>query len=118
MSDGRSAGDGAPDSAWSCWLRTAERAALAARRCGPGAGATARPCVRPEQAGARRAAHRLLRSTSAFLQAMFEKRRPTPLMEVRANMTLTLPSRLVLSTRRMCWKLDSFMISEPMADLF
>eukprot|EP00962_Isochrysis_galbana_P023654 scaffold7153_cov115-Isochrysis_galbana.AAC.6 len=56
-------------------------------------------------------AHRLERSTSAFLQQMFEKRRPTPLMEVRANITLTLPSRLVLSTRKMCWKLDSFMMS-------
>ena len=57
-------------------------------------------------------AHRLFRSTSAFLQAMLEKRRPTPLMLVRANMTLTLPSRLVFSTRRMCWKLDSFMMSD------
>jgi hypothetical protein len=57
-------------------------------------------------------AHRLLRSTSAFLQATLEKRRPTPLIDVRANMTLTLPSRLVLSTRRMCWKLDSFMMSD------
>lgn len=55
-------------------------------------------------------AHRLLRSTSAFLQATLEKRRPTPLIEVRANITLTLPSRLVFSTRRMCWKLDSFMM--------
>ena len=46
---------------------------------------------------------------------MLEKRRPTPLIEVRANMTLTLPSRLVLSTRRMCWKLLSFIMSDIFA---
>merc|ERR1719424_2625917 len=43
---------------------------------------------------------------------MLEKRRPTPLIEVSANITLTLPSRLVFSTRRMCWKFDSFMMSD------
>ena len=57
-------------------------------------------------------AHRLFKSTSAFLHATFEKRRPTPLIEVSANITLTLPSMLVLSTRKMCWKLDSFMMSD------
>ena len=46
---------------------------------------------------------------------MLEKRRPTPLIEVSANCTFTLPSRLVFSTRRMCWKFASFMIIDPMA---
>ncbi len=31
--------------------------------------------------------------------------RPIPLMAVRANMMLRFPSMLVLSTRKMCWKL-------------
>ncbi len=46
-------------------------------------------------------------STSAFLQAMLANRRPIPLMDVMANMIFCLPSTLVLSTRRMCWKLSS-----------
>lgn len=50
--------------------------------------------------------YRLLRSTSAFLQTKFEYRRPTPLIFVRAYMTFCLPSTLVLSSRRMNWKLD------------
>ncbi len=55
--------------------------------------------------------YRLLMSTSAFLQTRFANRRPTPLMEVRANMIFCLPSTLVLSTRRICWK-SSFAISD------
>lgn len=50
--------------------------------------------------------HRLLRSTSAFLQQMLEKRRPMPLMAVRAYMIFCLPSTFVFSTRRMCVKLS------------
>ena len=50
--------------------------------------------------------HRLVRSTSAFLQQMLEKRRPMPLMAVRAYMIFCLPSTLVFSTRRMCVKLS------------
>ena len=46
-------------------------------------------------------------STSAFLQAMLANRRPIPLMEVMANMIFCLPSTLVFSTRKMCWKLSS-----------
>jgi len=47
--------------------------------------------------------YRLLRSTSAFLMTTFEYLRPTPLIFVRANMTLSLPSTFVLRRRRMCW---------------
>jgi hypothetical protein len=43
-------------------------------------------------------------SMSAFLHAMLEKRRPTPLMEVSANMIFCFPSTFVFSRRRMCWK--------------
>jgi hypothetical protein len=43
-------------------------------------------------------------STSPFLQVRLEKRRPIPLMAVRAYITFCLPSTLVFSTRRMCWK--------------
>jgi hypothetical protein len=43
-------------------------------------------------------------SMSAFLQTMLENRRPIPLMEVMANMIFCLPSTLVFSRRRMCWK--------------
>jgi hypothetical protein len=43
-------------------------------------------------------------SMSAFLHTMLEKRRPIPLMEVMANMIFCLPSTLVFSRRRMCWK--------------
>jgi hypothetical protein len=46
--------------------------------------------------------HRLLRSTSAFLHTKFEYRRPTPLISVKAYITLRLPSTLVLSRRKMC----------------
>ena len=42
-------------------------------------------------------------STSAFLQTILAKRRPIPLMEVRANMIFCFPSTFVLSTRSMCW---------------
>ena len=35
---------------------------------------------------------------------MLAKRLPIPLMEVRAYITLTRPSMLVLRIRRMCWK--------------
>ena len=44
----------------------------------------------------------LFMSTSAFLQTMFAKRLPIPLIEVRANMIFCFPSTFVLSTRRMC----------------
>jgi len=47
--------------------------------------------------------HRLLRSTSAFLQTMLAYRRPTPLISVKAYMILRFPSTLVLSRRRMCY---------------
>ncbi len=55
--------------------------------------------------------YRLLMSTSAFLQTRFANRRPTPLMEVKANMIFCLPSTLVLSTRKICWK-SSFAMSD------
>jgi len=42
-------------------------------------------------------------STSAFLQTMLAKRRPIPLMEVRANIIFCFPSTFVLRTRSMCW---------------
>jgi len=42
---------------------------------------------------------------SAFFRTMLAYLLPIPLIEVRANMTLVLPSILVLSTRRICWKL-------------
>jgi len=45
----------------------------------------------------------LLRSTSAFFNTMLENRLPIPLMAVIANMTLRLPSILVLRIRKMCW---------------
>ena len=45
----------------------------------------------------------LFMSTSAFLQTILAKRRPIPLMEVRANMIFCFPSTFVLSTRSMCW---------------
>lgn len=51
-------------------------------------------------------AYRFDRSTSAFLHTRFEYRRPTPLILVRAYMIFCLPSTLVLSRRRMYWKLD------------
>jgi hypothetical protein len=59
--------------------------------------------------------NRLLRSTSAwslvswnktshtFLMTTFEYRLPTPLILVKANITLSFPSTLVLRRRRMCW---------------
>ena len=59
--------------------------------------------VEEQQSIAQQAAHRLLMSTSAFLQTRLAKRRPIPRMEVMAYMTFCLPSTLVLSTRRMCW---------------
>lgn len=46
---------------------------------------------------------RLFKSTSAFFNTMLEKRLPIPLMAVMANITLRLPSMLVLRIRRMCW---------------
>ena len=46
----------------------------------------------------------LFMSTSAFLQIRFAKRRPIPLMEVKANIIFCFPSTLVLRTRRICWK--------------
>ncbi len=55
--------------------------------------------------------YRLLMSTSAFLHTRFANRRPTPLIEVRANMIFCLPSTFVLSTRRICWK-SSFAMSD------
>ena len=54
----------------------------------------------------RPAPYRLLRSTSAFLQTRLEYRRPTPLILVRAYMTFSRPSTLVLRRRRMNWKFD------------
>ena len=42
-------------------------------------------------------------STSAFLQMMLAKRRPIPLIAVRANITFCFPSTLVFWIRRMCW---------------
>ncbi len=51
----------------------------------------------------RRQTHRLFMSTSAFLQTTLEKRRPIPRIAVMAYITFSLPSTLVLSTRRMCW---------------
>ena len=47
--------------------------------------------------------YRLVTSTSAFLHTAVAKRRPIPLMEVRAYTIFFFPSMLVLSTRRMCW---------------
>lgn len=55
--------------------------------------------------------HLLFMSISAFLHAMLAKRRPTPLMEVRANMIFFFPSTFVFSRRRMCWK-SSFAIRD------
>ena len=55
--------------------------------------------------------HLLLMSTSAFLQTKLAKRRPTPLMEVKANMIFWRPSTFVFRTRRMCWK-SSFAMSD------
>lgn len=46
--------------------------------------------------------HRLLRSTSAFLQTKLAYRRPTPLISVKANMIFPPPLTLVLSRRKMC----------------
>ena len=45
----------------------------------------------------------LLTSISAFLQMRSAKRRPRPLILVRAKTTFRLPSTLVLRIRRMCW---------------
>ena len=53
----------------------------------------------------------LFMSTSAFLQTMLAKRRPIPLIEVRANMIFCFPSTFVFRTRRMCWK-SSFATSD------
>ncbi|KAL0437467.1 UNVERIFIED_CONTAM: hypothetical protein Sradi_0454600 [Sesamum radiatum] len=50
-------------------------------------------------------------SMSAFLQTMLAKRRPIPLIEVKANMIFCFPSTLVFCTRRMCWK-SSFATSD------
>jgi len=50
-----------------------------------------------------RKAYRLERSTSALRQTTVAKRRPTPLMAVRAKTIFRLPSTLVLRIRRMCW---------------
>jgi hypothetical protein len=47
--------------------------------------------------------HRLLRSTSAFLQTKLEYRRPTPLISVKANIIFRFPSTLVFSKRRICY---------------
>jgi hypothetical protein len=49
--------------------------------------------------------HRLFKSTSAFLHTRLEYLRPTPLMRVSAYMILSRPSTLVLSKRRINWKL-------------
>ncbi|KAL0370503.1 UNVERIFIED_CONTAM: hypothetical protein Sangu_0368400 [Sesamum angustifolium] len=43
-------------------------------------------------------------SMSAFLHTILAKRRPIPLIEVKANMIFCFPSTLVFCTRRMCWK--------------
>jgi hypothetical protein len=43
----------------------------------------------------------LCASIPAFLRAMLAKRRPTPLIEVKAYMTFLLPSMLVLQIRKM-----------------
>jgi hypothetical protein len=51
--------------------------------------------------------HRLLRSTSAFLQTKLEYRRPTPLISVKAYMILRFPSTFVLRRRRMCYNLPN-----------
>lgn len=53
----------------------------------------------------------LFMSTSAFLQTIFAKRRPIPLIEVIANMIFCFPSTFVFCTRRMCWK-SSFATSD------
>ena len=45
----------------------------------------------------------MFKSTSAFLQTMFEYRRPTPLISVKAYMILRFPSTFVFNKRRMCW---------------
>ena len=58
----------------------------------------------------------LFMSTSAFLQTILAKRRPIPLMEVRANIIFCFPSTLVFSTRRMCWK-SSFATSDYMTPI-
>jgi hypothetical protein len=47
---------------------------------------------------------RFCMSTSPFLHAKFEKRRPIPRMFVMAYMILLRPSTLVFRTRRMCVK--------------
>jgi len=49
-----------------------------------------------------RTTHRLLRSTSAFLQTKLAYRRPIPLISVKANMIFPPPLTLVLRRRRMC----------------
>merc|ERR1740124_1546799 len=46
---------------------------------------------------------RLFTSISAFLHMRSAKRRPRPLILVRAKTTLRLPSTLVFRIRRMCW---------------
>lgn len=48
-------------------------------------------------------AHRLLRSTSAFLHTKLEYLRPTPLIRVKAYIIFCLPSTLVLRRRKMNW---------------
>lgn len=57
-------------------------------------------------------AHRLFKSTSAFLQTKLEYRRPTPLILVRAYMIFCLPSTLVLRRRRMNWTVGGLESSE------
>lgn len=64
------------------------------------------PCFPNTQVGNKNRTYRLVKSTSAFLQTKFEYRRPTPLISVKATMIFCLPSTLVLSRRRMYWKLD------------
>lgn len=55
---------------------------------------------------------RLRMSTSPFLHAKLENRRPIPRMLVMAYMILLRPSTFVLSTRRMCVKWSDA-IKEP-----
>ena len=47
--------------------------------------------------------YRLFMSMSAFLHTRLAKRRPIPLILVKAYMTFCLPSTLVLRIRRMYW---------------
>ena len=98
---------GCPSRCLPAALHCCEQAAATPAAAAAGGGArprTARSCL--QHTARPLPAHLLLRSTSAFLQQMLEKRRPIPLMAVRAYMIFCLPSTLVLSTRRMCVKLS------------